>query len=285
MSENQNRRLQELSKFDAMTTEELEEILRLDAETPEEQESDTEMLLYIMGILADRRKETGHAGKTALEAYESFKKNYMPKVEEDVIMPDHEVKPKVRSRRWLRTLCATAAVVVIVLLGSVTAKAFGVDVWQSVVKWTQETFHFGDGLSTDDAPNVNDGGDYTSLQDALDKAEIETRLVPTWIPEGYQLTDVRVEETPTQNTYYAIYKNNAKTLKITVRDYLSSNPQYVEQSDNLTETYEVSGNTYYIFSNNERNQAAWITGSFECYIFGDATIEEMKLMIDSIEKG
>ena len=37
MSEKQNREMGDLSRYDAMTTEELEEILRLDAQAPEEQ--------------------------------------------------------------------------------------------------------------------------------------------------------------------------------------------------------------------------------------------------------
>lgn len=285
MSENQYRRLQELSKFDTMTTEELEEILRLDAETPEEQESDTEMLLYIMGILADKRRKTGHTGKTALEAYESFKKNYMPEVEENVMMPNRKVKPKVRSLRWLRAMSAVAAVLVIVLLGSVTAKAFGVDVWQSVVKWTQETFHFGDGRATVEGPAETGSLQHTSLQEVLISAGIDTELAPTSIPDGYQLIDISVEQTPIQDIYVALYRKGESELKITVRNHLNSNPQYVEQSDDLAETYDTSGITYYIFTNNERTQVVWITGSFECYIFGDVTIEEMKMMIDSIRKG
>lgn len=285
MSENQSRRVSELSKFDAMTTEELEEILRLDAETLEEQESDTEMLLYIMGILADRNRRNGHTGNTAQEAYESFRKNYMPEVEEKIVTPDNKVKPKLSSLRWLRTLSAVAAVLMIIFLGSVTAKAFGVDIWETVVKWTQETFHFGDGRQMDDRPDGNDRGDYESLQDALDKAEIETHLVPAWVPSGYQLTDISVEETPFRDVYTAQYKNGEKELLITIRNHLNSNPQYVEQSDGLIETYEASGITYYIFSNNEKMRAAWITASYECSILGELTIDDLKLMIDSIEKG
>ena len=57
MSENQNCGIGDLSQFDVMTTEELEEILRLDAEMPEGQESDTEKILYIMEVLAQRNKQ------------------------------------------------------------------------------------------------------------------------------------------------------------------------------------------------------------------------------------
>ena len=82
MSEKQSRGIGDLSKYDAMTTEELEEILRLDAEAPEEQESDIEMILYIMEVLTERKRNNSHTGKTALEAYESFVENYMPETEE-----------------------------------------------------------------------------------------------------------------------------------------------------------------------------------------------------------
>ena len=82
MSENLNRGSRDFSKYDTMETAELEEILRLDAALPEGAESDTELLLYVMGVLADRRRNNGVAGKTAFEAWESFEKNYMPGEEE-----------------------------------------------------------------------------------------------------------------------------------------------------------------------------------------------------------
>ena len=59
MSENQIRRTDDLSYCDTMTTEELEEILRLDAQAQEEQESDTEMILYVMEVLAARKRSNG----------------------------------------------------------------------------------------------------------------------------------------------------------------------------------------------------------------------------------
>lgn len=285
MSEKQNRGIGDLSKYDAMTTEELEEILRLDAQAPEEQESDTETILYIMEVLTERKRNNVHTGKTALEAYESFKKNYMPEVDHTEIAQKGKRKTRTKSLRWLRALTATAAVLVILILGSVTAKAFGVDIWEAVVKWTQETFHFvGDSTHLDD-PNKSADLNHTSLQEVLISAGIQESLVPSWVLEGYQLVDVRVEQTPLQDRYNAIYKNENQVLKITVRHYLNADPLYIEQSDDLVEIYEVSGTKYYIFSNHDQTQAAWIKDSFECRILGELTIEELKLMIDSIEEG
>lgn len=279
MSENQNRGVGDLSKYDAMTTEELEEILRLDAQAPEEQESDTETILYIMEVLAARKRNNVHTGKTALKAYESFKQNYMPEV--DNVKTTRNVPTKITFPRWLRCLTATAAVLAILLVGSVTAQAFGLNIWEAVVKWTQETFHFGEWGDS----NADDDLPYSSLQDAIEEGEITSLLVPNWFPSGYELVNISVENKPFQIAYKAIYTNGVRDIRITIQEYLDKIPVYVEQSEGLVEEYQIAEVTYYLFKNNERTQAVWIVDSFECRITGELTIEELKLMIDSIEKG
>jgi hypothetical protein len=287
MSENTNRRYQDFAKYDAMTTEELEEILRLDLDAPQEQESDTEVLLHIMELLAQRRKnDTVRSEKTALEAFESFQQNYMPK---DIHTATCNRKGKTNSRthiRWLRTLAATAALVAFVFLGAVTAKAFGLDIWKAVVQWTEDTFHINMGIPNDtEGPEKDDSLPYRSLEEALQKGKVETKLVPKWFPVGFQMTKIVIEDTPLQKIYGAVYQNGNASLKITVRHCLLTTPEYIEQSDGFVETYKASGISYYLFSNYESNRAVWIKDSYECYISGDVSIEELKLMIDSIEKG
>lgn len=281
MSENQNRGIGNLSEYDVMTTEELEEILRLDAQAPEEQESDTEMILYVMEVLAARKRNNGHTGKTALEAYESFKQSYLPEVDNIETTSKVSTKTKIVLPRWLRSLTATAAVLAILLVGSVTAQAFGINIWGAMVKWTQETFQFGewgDSKANNDLP-------YASLQEALKKGNIPIGYVPTIIPDGFVLADINVEYQPLQIAYRAKYVKGEQDLIITVQDYLDGIPVYVEQSEGLVEEYEVAGVTYYLFNNNERTQIVWMVDSYECRITGELTIEELKLMIDSIEKG
>ena len=274
MSENQNRGNIDFTIYDSMATQELEEILRLDAEMPEGQESDIDKILYIMEVLAERKRNNSHTGKTALEAYESFKQNYMPETDNNVI----PIKTKRKSPCWLRSLAATAAVLAILLTGAVTAKAFGFDIWKAVVQWSQETFHFGDG-------GADNSLTYTSLQDALEKGNVPTWLAPTYIPEEFVLLEIDVQKTPYKKIYRAKYAKAEQVLIIVVRDYLDGDPAYVEQSEGFVEEYEVSGITYYLFSNQEQNRAVWLYDSCECDISGDVTIEELKEMIDSIQKG
>ena len=277
MSENQNRGNVDFAQYDSMATEELEEILRLDAEMPDGQESDTDKILYIMEVLAERKRNNGHAGKTALEAYESFKQNYMPEADNNIL----PMQTKRRASHRVRRLTAAAAVLAILLVGSVTAKAFGFNVWKAVIQWTQETFHFGDWGNS----NADNSQQFISLQEALEEGNTPTWLVPTWIPDGYELIDVTVEQSPKEKAYKAIYTNEEQSLKIIVRDYLDGIPVYIEQNEGLVEEYQMLGTTYYLFENNKQVQAAWIVDSCECIIFGDVTIDDLKAMINSIEKG
>lgn len=276
MSENQNCGINMFANYDSMTTEELEEILRLDAEMPEGQESDTDKILYIMEVLAERKRNTSHTGKTALEAFESFKQNYMPKTDNTA-----PVKVKSRCARWVRSLTAAAAVLAILLAGSVTAKAFGFNIWKAVIQWTQETFHFGEWGNTD----VNSNLKFDSIQEALEEGNIAVWIVPTYIPDGFNLNAINVEQTPQKKTYTAKYARGEQILMITIQDHLKKGPVYVEQNEGLIEEYTVSGITYYLLSNLEHNRAVWLYESYECDISGDVTIEELKQMIDSIQKG
>ena len=277
MSENQNRGSIDFGKYDSMATEELEEILRLDAEMPKGQESDTDKILYVMEVLTERKRNNSHTGNTAQEAYESFKQHYMPETDHNII----PIKAKGGCPRWVRSLTATAAVLAILIAGSVTAKAFGLDIWKAVVQWTQETFHFGNGGDSDPNNNLQ----FTSFQEALEEGNVPISLVPTRIPEGYKLVDITAERSPIKKTYSAKYTNDKKVLIITVRDYLEGDPVYVEQNEGLIEEYKALGITYYLFSNLEHNRAAWLYESYECDISGDVTIDELKEMIDSIQKG
>lgn len=282
MSENQDCGIGDFSKYDSMETEALEEILRLDAQSPEGQESDTELLLYVMGVLADRRRKN-NAGPDVGKAWESFQQNYMPTGEEPEVQPK---KPAVRKKaRWFRGLISAAAVLAVVICTAATADALGFDIWRTVATWAQETFHFSTGEQMESEPVSEDRMQYDSLQELLERYNVEIALAPTWVPEGYELADVRIDDTPMQRSFLAFYSNESKAVKISIRNYLQGRPEQIEKSENLLEIYENAGISYYIFENYGQIQAVWIQDTFECYISGDLTQEQLRMMIDSIGKG
>lgn len=286
MSENLDCGIRDFSKYDTMETEALEEILRLDSEAPEGQESDTEELLYVMEVLANRRN-TDNTGKTALEAWESFLQHYLPE-EKDCMKHTSEDKPSVKPfRPWLRRLTAAAAVIVLLVSIPLAANALGwEDIWNAVAKWAKETFSFVSGDQPEvSEPSPDNVKQYESLQEVLAATDQEFDFVPTWIPEGYELDNIIIDENPMQKVYTAFYHCEEKIMMITVRSYLNGESEKVEIDDTLLEIYEASGTEYYIFENAGQLRAVWIKDTYECYVSGALTIEEIKTMIDSIGKG
>ena len=286
MSENRNRSERDFSKYDEMETEDLEQILRSDADAPEGVEPDVELILYVMEVLANRRRNNDQvSGKTALEAFESFKQNYLPEEDSMETAPTAN-RPKVRPMRWLRGLTAAAAVLAFVFLGSVTANAFGFNIWKAVAVWAQETFRLESEIKAESELPVTDiNREYQSLESAIYDSEEVYGIVPTWIPEGYVLTDIRVDENPLQKIYIGFYEKDTKKVKIVVQSYQSGYPEQIEQSGEYEETYISSDIVYHFFEDNAQMRVVWINDTYECYITGELTIEELEKMVDSIEKG
>ena len=283
MPENQDRKQSDFSQYDALSTEELSEILRLDSETPEGNGLDIDTLLYITGVLAER-KNNSNTGKTAQEAWKSFQQNYLDSEETVVTEEKTPVKAK---NPWIRRMIAAAAVLVLLVSVPLTAKALDwEDICTAVVQWAKETFSFVIGGQRDvEGPNAENTRQYQSLQDALEQAGLPFDMVPTWIPEGYVLDRIDIDRTPVCRNYTALYVKGEQIYNICVLLHVKSNPQKMEANENIIDTIPTDNNVYYIVSNNDKIKAVWMQDSFECSISGDLTVDEIKEMINSIPEG
>lgn len=279
MSEMEKR--EEISRYDSMSTEELQEILRKHAHNELDTEPETDELFEIMEVLSVRRKQQDlQAFHSNEEALAEFRQHYMPKEKE-------ESKSKVIKfpNRIFRTVAAVLAIVLIVTLGtSVTAEALHIDIWGRLATWTKEIFQFSDNPqgTTVTNPEKENNVALNSLQDALTQYTIAEKLIPTWLPDGYTDKDLNVRNSPKVRNINAIYEKNGSELIIKIRQTIGVQAPQVEKNDDFLELYVVDGVEYYIFSNNAMLQAVWSIGEFECLIAGKITVEEMKMMIDSI---
>lgn len=282
MPQNQDCNQRDFSRYDALSTEELSEILRLDSETPEGNGLDIDTLLYITGVLAERKKNT-NTGKTAQEAWKSFQQNYLDS-EETCSAVTEEKKPVKTKNPWVRRVAAAAAVLVLLICIPLSARALNwEEICNTVVKWAKETFSFV--MGDIDGPEAKNTRQYDSLQDALEQMDVPSNWVPAWVPEGYVFERVDVDETPLHRSYIALYRCGEKPMSIGIYSYQETDPQRVEINDNLIDTYKTKDNEYYIISNNDRVKAVWILDSYECFVSGDLTVDEIKQMINSIPEG
>ena len=241
MSEKLNR---DFSRYEAMTTEELEEILRLDAEAPEGAQSDTELILYILEVLASRRNAKNITGNTAQEAWESFEQNYMPEE------PQKSMDTK-QPAFWIRKLSAAAAVVALLIFIPITTSALTLEeVWDIFARWAKETFSFVSGENTEvSEPMSDDQREFTSLQEMLQKENCDPTIVPTWIPDGFVLEKIERGASPILEIYTVLYLDGNKELRIQVQTHLSEDIRNNEIENDPIEIYAQNGIDYYIFKN------------------------------------
>lgn len=281
MPEKRRSAAEQLSKYDAMPTEELEKLLRTDAETPED--GDTEQLLYIAQLLAVRRTEAAGEKKTAREAWEVFLRDYLPAEEDGPAVAE---TPKRIRRSWLCRTAVAAVAALLLIGGGITAAALPSVPWGNIAGWARETFYFvHPEVPGEETAGPDVSGPAADLQKALASYAADADKLPAWIPEEFFLEDVFVMDTLEQDTVAALYRNGEKKLRITVRCFPNNALTLRERSEEILEVCQGQSLEYYIFSNDDRICAAWCDGTYEYGIAGEVSLEILKEMIHSVENG
>ena len=273
----------DFSHFDKLSTEELQEILRQDS-LLDDDSSDIDTILYITDLLA-KRSDSSNNSKDVEAAWKSFKENYYPYISDPEPLysfdspEDKVVKAKPRHlSRTMRTLSVAAVLAVVIISGSVTASAFGYNLWGAVAEWTRDTFGF-----TQSSQN-NGIYPFENLRDALAAYDIDEPIVPQWIPDGYGEDTVQAAETPDSKIIVAVSKYGSKEIKLEVKifDDPSNRHWLYEMFEDDVEKYFSNGIDFYIMKNDDFTRVSWAVGNNECSILCSLKPKEIYRMVDSI---
>lgn len=129
----------------------------------------------------------------------------------------------------------------------VAAQASGVDVFGAMARWTDETFHF----EVQEDHTTSDW--YVPYQEQLESVGLDAAYMPTWIPEGYTVGEVEVNELTTWTDIY-IPMNNSDGSTIDCFITIYSDPEdikhtTIEKDDRPVQEYQISDKTVYLFHN------------------------------------
>ena len=273
----------DFSHLDKLSTEELQEILRQDS-LLDDDSSDIDTILYITDLLA-KRSDSSNNSKDVEAAWKSFKENYYPYISDPEPLysfdspEDKVVKAKSRRpSRVMKTLSVAAVLAVVIISGSVTASAFGYNLWGAVAEWTRDTFGF-----TQSSQN-NGIYPFENLRDALAAYDIDEPIVPQWIPDGYGEDTVQAAETPDSKIIVAVSKYGSKEIKLEVKifDDPSNRHWLYEMFEDDVEKYFSNGIDFYIMKNDDFTRVSWAVGNNECSILCSLKPKEIYRMVDSI---
>ena len=185
-------------------------------------------------------------------------------------------KPNV-GKRILRS--AVAAVLVVAILG-VVPSAFGLENGFEIVgRWTQKLFAVD---RIDGVPGYQT--DHPGLQQVYDevaKLNIGENVVPSWIPEGYELSFLDRSDGPDGISVYAQFANGADLIVVSFK--AGSRLMITEHQKNEEDVtvVEYNGNDVYFVENTENISDFWWINGVNCAIVTNSQ-ETVSRMVDSV---
>lgn len=267
-------------QYDKMSIEELEEILRQDAVFGDSNENNLNELIYIMSLIADRnRDENPDANIDIEEAKKSFDENYRHIAERGEVLFEEEVsepEAKIQSgthRRFFRTAIAAAAVIALLLAGSLVASALGFNVWDHVADWTHEVFGYGEKYEYDER--------LFEIEGALANGGVDPNVLPSYLPEGYEVVSVDEYSNPAYEKYICELSNGSD--RIVIEYVVGDNESRQYEKDGIApEIILINDVEYYFVCNEENWYVTWMNGSIEGTIFYTDSGLDIERIIKSI---
>lgn len=190
-------------------------------------------------------------------------------------------KKAVQKKTQVRRPMARIAIIAAALCAcfAATAQASGFDLIGAIAKWTSEKFAF---VKVDSEKTERQENSSDSLQNALKDNRIEERLAPTWFPEGSELFDLQIREKKGSTMISATYSLRGELIFISMQNIREIPYMEIEINNADVETYWAGGVEHHLMDDVKQRKVTWHNGTWECYIAGNLTREDMLLMIDSI---
>ena len=257
--------------WNQMPTEELDQLLQ---EELEKEHPNEEVVLPILHELEEREKD-----------YPVVKTPEVLAVLNKLSKHETTSKQSKINRGWIAGIAALAAVVCIVVMAmprTVGAESF-LDV---LFRWTGSVFEFF--TPEQDVTNppvehlfVTDNPGLQQLYDEVTALGVTESVVPTWLPEGFVVTEIKNISIPSGNKVYGRFENGNMQITITflVTTYTSS---VVEKEEAGVEVFESSGISHFIMENVDNVSATWSLDGVECLLNGNIAKEDIYLIIKSI---
>ncbi len=303
MAESTRQKDRDHSKFDNMSTAELNEYLRQDSYR---EDSNTDDILYVMEVLERREKEDGKYNPPDVQkAWAEFQKYYNTEDNDGKPLHDfddefddmfgNEPAAKITSikkarkgiSRTIKSIISVAAVLCVILAGSVTAKALGYDIWDAIIVWTKDTFGFETTVNEPKpTPYVKQiPEELVELKNLMTEHGLSNKLIPGYIPEGYKIANLEYDDFDNVDTVFCQLNNGSNDIMLIYSMYSGDSTSFQLEKDALSpEKYESGGTTYYIMSNMDDYLVTWLSDNVECTILGIPSHDEALKMITSLNQ-
>ena len=276
--------------LNALSEEQLRDILRSELLS---EKTDVPLIKRVNAVLRSKSGQkmdcdVHSAWQDLMEEYSTSEPLY-----DDCPEPNDQPAPEPRAkasgkRPRFRIAVAAAILAVLIVNGTLTAHAFGFDLWGVIVNWTNETFRFTSReqpiqSGTDDSQSDTTNA-FSDIRSALKEHGITEKVLPTYLPNGFTRSYAKIDETTENTTFVYMYSSGDRNLILRYTAFSTPLGSSFQKDEGDPEIYEAGGVEHYIMTNVEKYLATWTVNNLECSISGLDSKEELIKMIDSIYK-
>lgn len=236
----------------------------------------SDLILELMHILEERETDTPKPdiGK----AWEMFVERYNTEIEPE------PVRQKKKSCRWLGTVAAAVAIFLVVSFG--IPKVAGYDnIIELVASWTDDFFTLS---SPDNVPVQNeyvfktDNPGLQQVYDAVTELGITDPVVPMWLPDGYELVELKTDSLNGSVKIYARFVNNKNEATLSYKIYHDHQLSKLFKDDTAVNQHESNGVIYSVLTNEHNATASWNINNVVCVLSISAEKDVLLKIIDYI---
>ena len=194
----------------------------------------------------------------------------------------------IHSRKALKLLPLVA--VLVLLIGTVSAQAFGENFFDLFAKWTSEIFHLDDSAKPEASIGHNDleegeVREYATPQEMLDDFGITGQLIPTEVPEEFGAPTCWASKKKSGLKLEILYENAEHYIFFWYIQINEETSSAVEKNSQAVTTLDFGGIKHYQFIDNGIEKIAWVNGDFECHASSNVAENAMNQVINSIYGG
>lgn len=122
------------------------------------------------------------------------------------------------------------------------------------------------------------------LKTTLEKFNVQQKMAPTTLLDGYSLDYISVTKDYMSNTlhFFANYINGEKEFAVFIHDTNFAGAGHIEKDNRPIINYQAGGKDWYILHNLDVINAVSLNDPYEIMIYGDITVDEAKQIVDSI---
>lgn len=191
----------------------------------------------------------------------------------------------IHSRKALKLLPLVA--VLVLLISTVSAQAFGENFFDLFAKWTSEIFHLDDSAKPEASIGHNDleegeVREYATPQEMLDDFGIKGQLIPTEVPEEFGAPTCWASNDESGLRLQIIYESTDHYMFFWYRQGSGDNLSSVEKNDQKVIFWFLGGIKHYQLTDNGIEKIAWVNGSFECLAQSNTESEVFCQVVESI---